>query len=525
MLTDSTLDQPISPEAQAAAGGSMTDMERRLRDLIEAASDWFWETDRDFRFVYVSPRIAVITGIAPEALKGKRWDEVAPTDVEPQDMEGFEEALAAREPIPELVYKRTYAKDYFRYLRIRGRPVVGLDGEFTGYRGVGSDITAEKEAEARAYRAQERFYHAIDTVAQGIALFDSEQRLSACNARYRNLHRTDAEQRTPRPGMSFEVILRMRFASGMFKLPEGDLEDCIRARAAAHSAGESDTIYELSDGRWLQESLRRMPDGGSVSLWTDISEIKQAEARRLGLEAQLFHSQKLEALGTLAGGIAHDLNNTLVPILALTKLSLRHAPEGSPERGNLEIVSQAAGRARDLVSQIVAFSRKDQGTRAPIRLDATVGEALKMMRSSIPRSIDLRSVLDPVPAIHGDGSQLHQVLVNLLVNASQAIGAVPGVITVSLRYMSAPDSGRIVISVEDTGCGMSKEVQRRIFEPFFTTRGVGEGTGRGLSVVHGIVTSHGGELQVTSEVGKGSRFDVLLPVETNSPPRTSPPTA
>src|ERR1051326_7099783 len=188
MLTDSTLDQPISPEAQAAAGGSMTDMERRLRDLIEAASDWFWETDRDFRFVYVSPRIAVITGIAPEALKGKRWDEVAPTDVEPQDMEGFEEALAAREPIPELVYKRTYAKDYFRYLRTRGRPVVGLDGEFTGYRGVGSDITAEKEAEARAYRAQERFYHAIDTVAQGIALFDSEQRLSACNARYRNLH-------------------------------------------------------------------------------------------------------------------------------------------------------------------------------------------------------------------------------------------------------------------------------------------------------------------------------------------------
>ena len=146
-----------------------------------------------------------------------------------------------------------------------------------------------------------------------------------------------------------------------------------------------------------------------------------------------------------------------------------------------------------------------------------------MMRSSIPRSIDLRSELDPVPAIRGDGSQLHQILVNLLANASQAIGAVPGAITVCLRYV--PDSGRIVVSVEDTGCGMSKEVQRRIFEPFFTTRGVGEGTGLGLSVVHGIVTSHGGELQVTSEVGKGSRFDVLLPAETSLVPRTSPPTA
>jgi len=266
VLTASALEQPTSPEAPAMTGDSMTDMERRLRDMIEAASDWFWETDKDFRFVYVSPRIAVITGITPEALKGKRWDEVGPTEVEPEDMEAFEEALAAREPIRKLVYKQIYAKDYFRYLRISGRPVVGPDGEFTGYRGVGSDITAEKEAEARAYRAQERFYHAIDTVAQGIALFDSEQRLSACNARYRNLHRTDAEQRTPRRGMSFEVIVRMRFASGMFKRPEGDLEECIKARTAAHSAGESDTIYELTDGRWLQESLRRMPDGGSVSL-------------------------------------------------------------------------------------------------------------------------------------------------------------------------------------------------------------------------------------------------------------------
>ncbi|HXP72567.1 MAG TPA: ATP-binding protein [Stellaceae bacterium] len=525
MSTVSMLDRPPSSEVPIGTGEPMTEMERRLRDMIEAASDWFWETDSEFRFVYVSPRIAVITGIAPEALKGKRWDEVAPTEVEPEDMEAFNEAFAAREPIRKLVYKQTYAKDYFRYLRISGWPVLGPGGEFMGYRGVGADITAEKEAEARAYRAQERFYHAIDTVAQGIALFDSEQRLSACNSRYRNLHRTDAEQRTPRPGMTFEAILRMRFASGMFKPPEGDLEACIKARAAAHASGESDTIYELTDGRWLQESLRKMPDGGSVSLWTDITEIKQAEARRLGLEAQLFHSQKLEALGTLAGGIAHDLNNTLVPILALTKLSLRRAPEGSPERGNLKIVSQAAGRARDLVSQIVAFSRKDQSKKAPIQLDAIVGEALKMMRSSIPRSIDMRSELEPVPAIHGDGSQLHQVLVNLLANGSQAIGAAPGVITVCLRQVAAAEGGRIVISVEDTGCGMPKEVQRRIFEPFFTTRGVGEGTGLGLSVVHGIVTSHGGDIQVVSEVGKGSRFDVVLPIEAEPLLRTSPPTA
>jgi PAS domain S-box-containing protein len=213
-----TLAQPPSPEA-AGAGDATTEMERRLRDMIEAASDWFWETDSEFRFVYVSPRISVITGIAPEALKGKRWNEVAPTETDPDELEMFEEAIAARAPIQKFVYKQTYAKDYFRYLRITGRPVFGPTGEFLGYRGVGSDITAEKEAEARAYRAQQRFYHAIDTVAQGIALFDSEQRLSACNARYRNLHRSETEQRVPRPGMTFESILRLRFASDLFKPP------------------------------------------------------------------------------------------------------------------------------------------------------------------------------------------------------------------------------------------------------------------------------------------------------------------
>jgi signal transduction histidine kinase len=213
-----------------------------------------------------------------------------------------------------------------------------------------------------------------------------------------------------------------------------------------------------------------------------------------------------------------------VPILALTKLSLRRAAEGSPERNNLEIVSQAVGRARDLVSQIVAFSRKDHGARTSIRPDAIVAEAFKMMRSSIPRTIEMRSEIKLVPSIHGDGSQLHQVLVNLLANASQAIGSVPGVISVGVKHISGPNQGQIGIWVQDTGCGMLPDVRRRIFEPFFTTRGVGEGTGLGLSVVHGIVTSHGGEIHVTSEVGKGTRFDVTLPVE-SSFPRTSPPTA
>jgi PAS domain S-box-containing protein len=512
MPSGPALAYPSLLDAGLPAGDAMTETERRLRDMVEAASDWFWETDAEFRFVYVSPRIAAITGLAPEALMGKLFHEVAETEVDPDALEEFTDALSNRQPIRNLVYKQVYSKDYFRYMRISGRPLHGPSGEFIGYRGVGSDITAEKEAEARAYRAQERFYYAIDTVAQGIALFDRADRLSACNSRYRDLHRTELTQKSPKPGMTFEAILRLRFSSRVFKQPADDLEAFIADRARAHANGEGDYVYELSDGRWLQESHRRMPDGGSVALWTDISEIKHAEARRLGLEAQLFHSQKLEALGTLAGGIAHDLNNTLVPIVALTKLIMRRLPEPSAERGSLEIVQQAAGRARDLVSQILAFSRKDQSTKRTVDLEAIVAEALKLMRSSIPSSVQLEASLEPVPAIYGDPGQLHQVIVNLITNAAQAVGSTAGRVRVSLQHAPTLERGRLVLAVEDTGCGMPDEVRRRVFEPFFTTRGVGEGTGLGLSVVHGIVTSHGGEIRASSQPGAGSRFEIVLPV-------------
>jgi signal transduction histidine kinase len=246
----------------------------------------------------------------------------------------------------------------------------------------------------------------------------------------------------------------------------------------------------------------------------DVTEVRAEENRRRALERQLHHSQKLEALGTLAGGIAHDLNNTLVPVITIAKLCLRHAKPGTPEHEDLELIYRAGLRARDLVKQVVAFSRKDVANRRLFKVDDVLGEALSMLRPTIPSMIRIELAVEPVPLVMGDPTQIHQIIVNLMTNAVHAIGLSHGVISISLKEVPSAGTGEpglVRLAVADTGCGMDEETQHRIFDPFFTTKPVGEGSGLGLSVVHGIVSNHDGSIAVESAPGRGSRFVVDLP--------------
>ena len=366
----------------------------------------------------------------------------------------------------------------------------------------------------------QRLLQAIECINQAFGLFDAEERLVMCNQRYREIYRrngTDPTSATAEVGMSLRDLLRLRIENGLNVVPPGQsvasyIEERRRGiRGAAHH------VWQTADGRWFDIDLRPTPDGGMVTLWNDITQLKRSEEKRQQLERQLNQAHKLEALGTLAGGIAHDLNNTLVPILSLAKITARKLPEESRERNNLSLIFQASERARDLVRRILAFSRNEAPARGIVDFAKLLRESLEMLCASIPSSIQFQERIEAVPPILADAGQLHQVIINCIINAAQAIGDKTGTITIALSTAPAEESVGggstpvISFSVRDTGCGIEAALLDRVFEPFFTTKRVGEGTGLGLSMAHGIVAEHGGRMTVESQVGRGSCFTIYLP--------------
>ena len=247
-----------------------------------------------------------------------------------------------------------------------------------------------------------------------------------------------------------------------------------------------------------------------------------AQLEEQKLEAQLRHTQKLEALGTLAGGIAHDFNNILGAIISFTELARMDHPKDAELQENLGEVLKACNRATGLIRQILAFSRRQDPIRVPMQLSPVVREALKLIRSTVPASIAIEMRIDEdLPAVLADANQIHQVLVNLCVNAEHAMRGQSGRLKISVKRLpSAPAGAKsmVEIAVSDTGHGMSDAIMRRIFDPFFTTKGPGEGTGLGLAVVHGIIEEHKGTIAVESKIGVGSTFRIALPVSVSTEP-------
>jgi signal transduction histidine kinase len=287
--------------------------------------------------------------------------------------------------------------------------------------------------------------------------------------------------------------------------------------------GLTDTMKQLASGDLTVElpNSARQDEIGSMTAALHTLRDSAIDAERAARQRQ--HSQKLEALGTLAGGIAHDLNNALVPVIALTKITARRLPEGGRDRANLDIVLHAAERGRDLVKQILAFSRKEKVEKQAVDLAEVARESLRMMRASVPSTARIVPEITAVPMMIGDPGQLQQVLVNLITNAAHAIGDEMGRITVGVhRRVTRPGGENIVLSVEDTGQGMDEATRTRIFDPFFTTKPVGEGTGLGLSVVHGIVADHSGRIEVNSRAGEGSRFVIYFPAAAAEPAQGAP---
>ena len=280
---------------------------------------------------------------------------------------------------------------------------------------------------------------------------------------------------------------------------------------------------------------RRLPNGDILwdGLIFDITEQKRSEEHRNELENQLRHAQKIEALGTLAGGIAHDINNTLVPIVALGKMILQALPPDSLHRENMQTILDAAYRVRDLVAEILAFSRKEMPRTERVPIPDAIAKAVRLLSAMLTPNVTLVQRLDTASVIDADANQLVQVVMNLCTNAAHAIGRHSGQITIGLDEVVLTetlggDGTRTApgtyarLSVADTGSGMDAVTRQRVFEPFFTTKSVGEGTGLGLSVAHGIIANHRGRITVESELGRGTTFTILLPLAESSNDSVTP---
>jgi PAS domain S-box-containing protein len=277
--------------------------------------------------------------------------------------------------------------------------------------------------------------------------------------------------------------------------------------------------FELYSGplkRHFDVTAYSPQSGRFATIFADVTNRKR-------LESQLQQAQKMEAIGTLAGGIAHDFNNILFPIIGYTEMTLDRLEEGSREKKNLEEVLSGAHRARDLVAQILTFSRQGDREVKPLRIQLVVKEVVKLLRSTMPATIDIRERVEnngrPVLA---DPTQVHQIIMNLCTNAYHAMRESGGLLEIGLKEVSfepgnLPAESRLgpgsyqLLTVSDTGGGMDAATLHQIFDPYFTTKGKGEGTGLGLSVVHGIVKTYGGDIQVASCPGEGSTFHVYLP--------------
>ncbi|MDG4550172.1 MAG: response regulator [Candidatus Contendobacter sp.] len=316
-----------------------------------------------------------------------------------------------------------------------------------------------------------------------------------------------------------------------FKNPEGKHLEALFPR------GRDAGFHAHLEGAMLGHSLGRPPVNNPLLLLavTDITERKWAENKRLQLERQMQETQKLESLGVLAGGIAHDFNNLLTVILGNASLALDELPPHSAAQESLEAIESTALRAAELCRQMLAYSGKGRFVIESIQLGTLIGEMVSLLKASVSKKAILNlNLQEPLPAVRGDPSQIRQIVMNLVINASEALGDHVGVITLSTglldRSSEGPnenfldeqltESAYVWLEVADTGCGMDQETQRRIFEPFFTTKFTGRGLG--LSAVLGIVRGHQGVLKVHSEPGKGTTFKILFPAMPQDRPAPSP---
>jgi PAS domain S-box-containing protein len=484
---------------------ALRESENRFQQVTEHLGEWVWEVDANGLYTYTSPVVERTLGYHPDEIVGKR-----------HFYDFFPEA--ERETLKRAVFERFHTQQPFTRFRnhcvhhdgrlvlleTSGTPLVDRAGRLLGYRGVAMDITQREQAEEQI-RSQAQM---LDLAQDAIAIRSLDGVVRYWNKGYERLTGWTVAEAVGQP---------------VVQLLQLDPEHFKQATRTLMERGEwsGEGVIRSKDGRRLTLLSRwaLVRDGQGrpkevLTINTDITEQKK-------LEAQFLRAQRMESVGRLAGGIAHDLNNILAPILMATGL-LREESPSAEARVMIDTLEGSAQRGAEVVKQLLTFARGTEGQKIPVPPGHLVREMSKIIRETFPRSITARTDLPKeIWPILGDPTQLHQVLMNLCVNARDAMPE-GGTLTLAVQHVTLTETdlrGRpdlkpgpyVVLRISDTGTGMSAEIQDNIFDPFFTTKELDKGTGLGLATVLGIVKSHEGFIHVESQEGKGSQFNVYLP--------------
>ena len=525
--------------------------EERFREIAESIDEVFWITSPDKnRMIYVSPAYEKIWGRSCADLYANPRTWLSP--IHPDDRDRVIEASLTRQSLGtyDEAYRIVVPDGSIRWIRDRAYPIFDDTGTIARIIGLAEDITERKRVEAELVELSGQLEaRVVERTAQ---LREANEALRGAEARQRAIMSAipDLVLRIRRDGLYLD-FLAPRGAAPMppdriigSRLNESGFPTGVALAIQAGieralSSGRVESLeYDLAvEGQQRFFEARIAPSGAEeiVATVRDVTDRKLAEAQRERLEHQLRQSQKMEAIGTLAGGIAHDFNNILTAIIGHTELLRAKRPGDTDLQERLNEIAKAGGRAKELVAQILTFSRRQERTRTQIALGPVVREALQLLRAAIPASIAIEAEVDAdVPEVFADATQIHQVVMNLAANAAAAMASRPGRLKVGLgavrvdaalaaRHPTLSAGPYVRLQVRDEGVGMPPEVVERIFDPFFTTKDAGEGTGLGLSVVHGIVTAHDGVILVDSCPDTGTTFDLYFPAVTGGASAPSRP--
>jgi len=495
--------------------------ESAIRHLVErfdlavhAANLGVWDRDIQSNRMVWNDRMYELYGVQKEDCPVTQTDWIHalhPDDVAPT-LAKMQKALKG-ELDYHTEFRIIHPDGTLKHIRTYGKVTRDAEGQPLRMAGINYDITEPKQAENKLRESEFRYRSLFTEIREGFALHEIICDDNGQPVDYRFLDINPA----------FEELTGLSAADAIGKsirqiLPETEsywIE--VYGKVALTGQPVSFENYAKEFDRYYRVNAFCPQKGQFATLFTDVTDRKK-------MEAQLIQAQKMEAIGTLAGGIAHDFNNILGAIIGYAGMAQDELPEGSSAGDCIDQIFQASERAKNLVGQILAFSRRSETTRKPLRIVPVIQEIVKLLRAALPSTIFIKQDIQINHAtILADPTQVHQVLMNLCTNAAYAMRDLGGILTIGLKQMTVgesdgplsrhlPAGAYVELRVADNGQGIDEKIQNLIFDPFFTTKKTGEGTGMGLAVVHGIVKSYGGHIRLDSKAGQGTTFFIYLPL-------------